>query len=164
MLRDLAKGKESLIKATKLGVDKIIDVLSRPISEEMEDDKLKSAVDAKNQAINSIQETLVFIDEANAGEDFIQHKVIALINGCWTCFDELVNNVIPRNISEDLEDNRMKNAILAKDIARQTCQNILATIKDLDDMLNTGVISMKKSSGYKVKTIEAIAKSVNEKL
>lgn len=162
--RSVQYGNVQLISATKDGVDKIIEVLARPISVDIEDDKLKSAVDAKNQAIKSIQETLVFIDESNAGKDFIEAKVNNLIDGCWLCFDELVKNVIPRDISEDLEDNRMKNAILAKDIARQTCQNILGTVKDLEDMLETGIVSMKKGLAYRVKTIESIAKNVNEKL
>lgn len=159
--RNLAWGRDKLRSATKLSVDAVIEVLSRDILTGIDDDKLKSAVDAKSQAVKTVENTLIFIEASGDSKDFIEEKVRDLISACWDCFDILTDTVLPKSISEDLEDNRMKNAVVAKDVARDTCAMLLDNIEGMQAMLDKGEMTFSKNK-YKAKTIESIAKSLKD--
>lgn len=155
--RSVVDGKLKLLSATMLGVDAIIDVLKRPIDPELDDDKIKAAVDAKSQSVKSVKSTLIYIDSSGSNDAFILEKIDSLVDACWKCFD-IITEIIPLSIQDDLEDNRMKNAIVAKDVGRDTCAEILETIEEMQNMLDSGEVTLRKTA-YRVKTIESIAKN-----
>lgn len=158
MPRPKKNRKDALLAATMLGVERVIDVLRRPIDNEVDDDKLKAAVDGKNKAIDYVNDTLIYIDGLNGDENFLLEKIKDLVEACYDCFDILTSDVIPKGVSEELVDNKVSNAIVAKQVARQTCENIDRICEDMEKMLETGKVTLKKDI-YKVKTIESIARA-----
>ena len=158
-MRSVREGKKKLVNATKSSIDTMIDVLSRPIDVDVDADKLKAAIDGRSQSIKSVQSSLLFVDESDGGKEFIEEKVKNLIAACWICFDTITDSVMPKVVDVDLEDNRMKNAIISKDVGRDTCGEILVLIEQMQEMLDSGEIVLKKHH-YTSKTIESRATSI----
>jgi hypothetical protein len=97
--------------------------------------------------------------QSDVTQKYMKEAVNGLVEAMWDAY-EITLDGLEESIGEELSDSKVKASVQGKRKSFENSKILIDSIKEVEEMIESGEIVIKESNSFRKKSIESRAKSV----